>query len=57
MGIVWSAIQNIVNYSQDNNDILNKTNHPKDVFKYLLDQREKYASDYIDLLYFQSHQR
>lgn len=52
MGIVWSAIQNIVNYSQDNNDILNKTNHPKDVFKYLLDQREKYASDYIDLLYF-----
>ena len=53
MGIVWSTIQNIIISRNNNNDyLLNKTHHPKDIFKFLLDQREKYASDYINLLYF-----
>ena len=53
MGVVWSTIQNIINYRNNNNvHLLNKPHNPKDVFKYMLEEREKYASDYINLLYF-----
>ena len=52
MGIIWSKIQSIINISQNNDYILNKSTHPKLVFKYLLDKREMFALNYINLLYF-----
>ena len=54
MGVVWSIIRNIMNMYRNNNGdyLLNETHPSKDVFKCLLDKREKYASDYINLLYF-----